>query len=267
MSVLDKLRATEVTPRTALLSIAILVLAAAGVLAVVVKLMNGPSSAAAVPERPDAPVPTASAPAPATNHGKFAAMPAGKPDYAVIVKRNLFRSTEKIAAVILVPPPVLPTTPPVLPKSSVPPYTPFGNAAPATPAPPSLAYTGVVEVGGETYALIEQLESHDAQYVRKGGTAFDCTVTDIAPRAVTLEYVGTTFTLNLGENKTEPEPTPPPAAQPNNGQPGNTPGAVPPGGRPGFGSGMPPNGNGGYQGRARFNRGGYNPGNNAAGGG
>jgi len=262
MSVVDKLRGTEVTPRTALLSIVVLLLATAGVLTAVVKVLNGPSSSAGTPEKAGAPITAAKA---SGDGGKYAPAPAGKADYGVIAKRNLFHSPRKIevAAVAPVAPPPFPT------KKQTEPFNPF-RSGPTTPemTPPPLAFTGVVEVGGETYALIEHLESHDAQYVPVGGKAFGCTVTEINARAVSLEIGNTPFMLNIGENKTEPEPTPPPAAQQNNRQPGGAPpdgAAQPGGGQPGegrFNRGMPPNGDG-LQGRGgRFNRENNQGGNN-----
>jgi hypothetical protein len=265
MSLVNKLRSTEVTPRTALLSIVGLVLATAGVLTAVVKLVNAPSSSAEAPERVEAPVATASAPE--LNSGKTAVEPLGTPDYAVIVKRNLFRPTGKIAVAPPVAPPI--QAPPPIPRfTGVPPFIPFASSEPTVPIlpPPPLAFTGVVEIAGETYALIEHLESKEAQYVPLDGTAFDCTVTQIAARSIGLEYAGRPFTLDLGENKTEPEPTPP-AAQPSAPPGGGTPpgGAAPSGtGRPtpgSFRTGTPPQpgSSGGFSGRGRTSRG-TNPG-------
>ncbi|MHB9110257.1 MAG: hypothetical protein ACYDCO_24655, partial [Armatimonadota bacterium] len=222
MSLVNKLQSTDVSPRTVLFSIVILVLATAGVLTVVVKLMNGPST----PRERETqllPVPTVSTVT--RDPGKTTAALPVEADYGVIVKRNLFRPTGTAVAAVAAPPPQLP--PPVLPvkppekPAVVPPFKPIVNTAPTTPpvAQPKLAYTGVVEIASETYALIEHLDKHEAQYVSKGGAAFECKVVEITPIAVAIEYMGTPFTLTLGENKKE-EAAPPPAAPPGNPPPG-----------------------------------------------
>jgi len=264
MSLMTKLRSTEVTPRTALLSIAVLVLATAGVLTAVVKLMNG--AHADKPDHTDRPAPPVAMET--YDPGKIADLPPGKPDYTIIIKRNLFRPVEGAVATIVPPATANPLPPPLGKKpASVPPFQPFANSTPAAPTvtPPKLAYTGVVEIAGETYALIEHLESHEAKYVRLGGTAFDCKATEITARAVDLEYAGMPFTLNLGENKTEPAPTPPPAAQPNN-QPPPGGGQPPAAGNTGA-EGPRPDGGGRPAGRGGRDNRGSNPENNPSGGG
>lgn len=271
MSFVNKLQSTDVSPRTVLLSIVVLVLATAGVLAVVVKLMNGPSANQANREAKLPPMPVPAAGATTVAPGKDTGLLPVKADYGVIVTRNLFRPTETAVAAVAVPPqtlppPVFPVKPPVKPVS-VPPFKPIVNTAPTTPPvpQPKLAYTGVVEIAGETYALIEHLDTHEAQYVREGSVAFECKVVKITPIAVAIESMGTPFTLNLGENKKEPEPTPP-AAPPGNQPPG---GQTPAAGAPVASGPQPPNGGQpqGREGGRRFNRGnGENPGNPAGGG-
>jgi len=271
MSLVNKLQSTDISPRTALFSIVVLVLATAGVLAVVMKLINAPASSR---ERNEANLPPVTGqPASVTARGpeKIVESSFSQPDYGVIVARNLFRPTETAVAVTASPSPLpIPGPAPATRSGSVPPLKLFVNNNPTTPPveQPKLAYTGVVVIADETYALIEHLDTHEAQYVSKGGTAFECKVVEITPISVAIEYMGTPFTLKLGENKKEPEPTPPPAAQQGNQPPSD--GQPSAGGPPGSGGPQPPNG-GQFQGREggrRFNRGnGENPGGNPAGGG
>ena len=267
MSLVNKMQSTDVSPRTVLLSIVVLVLATAGVLTAVVKLMNAPAPSRG-PQLVDLPpTPVATVSVPARGPDKSTGASPVKADYSIIVKRNLFRPTQTAVAAVTAPPPAVPIAPPPAKPPVVPPFKPLVNPAPATPpvAQPKLAYTGMVEVGGETYALIEHLDTREAQYVRKGGTAFECKVVEVTPVSVAIEHMGAPFTLNLGENKKE-ETAPPPAAQSGNQPPsgGQPPAAAPPGGP------QPPNGGRpeGREGRGRFNRGnGENPRGNPAGGG
>lgn len=269
MSLVNKLQSTEVSPRAVLLSIVVLVVATAGVLTAVVKLMNAPAPARGSREAGLPSVSASTAPAVARDPDNTSAAQPAKADYGIIVKRNLFRPIR--AAAIAPPPPLPPVEPPVKPPARkpepVPPFKPLVNPTPTTPpvTPPRLAYTGVVEVGGDTYALIEHLDTREAQYVRKGGMAFECTVVEITPVSVAIEHMGAPFTLNLGENKIE-ETAPPPAAQSGNQSPGS---GQPPAARPSGGP-QPPSGGRteGREGRIRFNRGnGENPRGNPAGGG
>ncbi len=246
MNVMNSLRATEITPKAALLSIAIFLAAAAGVVAGVLRLLNPPAPAA----REGRPPATALASTtPAAVRPPKNALPVTH-DYAVIVKRNLFTSLGAAPAAPA-PMPLDPLPPlPAIQETSAPlsPFTPFGGAPAVPTAPtatrPSLALTGVVEIAGDTYALIENNDLQLAQYTRVGGVAFGCTVKEIALRSAVLDYDGTAFTLNIGDNKVEPAPAPAPA--PDASQRPRRPG--PPDGI------APPAGNGGMPGAGRITR-------------
>jgi hypothetical protein len=87
------------------------------------------------------------------------------------------------------------------------------------PPKPKVAYTGSVEIGDATYALLEDLTTREAQYTKVGTTVFGCTLIAMTPNVATVQANGMTFALNLGENKVEeatakPATPAPPAAQP-----------------------------------------------------
>lgn len=191
MSMTGKLTSTEVTPRAALISIAVLLLVTAGVATLVLNRLKGASTEASRhPARPATHAATASATTAA------ALTPA---DYHVIVTRNLFAPEHVTGSALASPPPIPP--PPIPPRIVVPPL----RIPPPTSAPPKprLAYTGDIELPTGTFALLETLDTHEAQYCRVGGMAFGWTVQEITPRFVVLDQQGNRVMLNLGENKIE----------------------------------------------------------------
>lgn len=207
MNVLQQFRVKDLTPRTITLSIALFVLATSGVVvAVVVKTMPGSATAGIVKSMRYVNGPAAAASTPAA---AAAANPAvNGQDYSVIVSRNLFHPLE---TTITVAPPVKPMLPvKVTPiKVSTPIFSSVTRVA--QPQVPELAYTGIVDVGGVQYALLERLEDQRAQYTRVGGSAFGYTLVALAEQAATLQANGTTMVLNIGANKQEEAITPPSA--------------------------------------------------------
>lgn len=262
MSVMQQMQAKSLNTRTALISIVLFVLATAGVMTMVIKNING-SSAADTPRTPHTP----QAPAAMTVKTALLAKAAGKKvvsaptgkDYTVIVSRNLFKPRIAVTA----------DTPPAAPVDK----NPFGGfkpvnvnaVAPFQPKSvalhPQMAFTGRVEIAGETYALLENVDEHLSQYTHIGSTAYGCKLTAIAESSVTLEAGGAPFTLNIGDNKVEEAFTPPPAAPapapaPNaqNAAPGAAPGNGP-GMRGQFGNRQFGNPNGGSSNRPGRSRG------------
>ena len=222
MSLLQQARSVAVTPRTVGISIGLFALLATGMIALAVKLSSGSSSAPA-PHHP-APVLAAAA---MTAQVANAAVTAE--DYAVIVQRDLFRSP------VMPAPPAAPAPAPAkiapLPMISKPVHVneppPFQMHHETVNASTSaVAFTGVVEIAGTSYALLESLEDHTSQYVRKGGSAFGFTLLEIGNRAVTLESNGQTIVLGIGDNKDEEAPSRP-QETPQNTTPGTN-GAGPP---------------------------------------
>jgi len=220
MGTMAHLRSTEISPKTALFSIGALVLVTAGVLTVIVKTVNRTSTEKPPPLVVDA--------HDAGKRPRTTPEQSGAPDYHVIMQRDLFRPPNPPAPPPPIAVPALGESHGVVNTVEVPPFAPPKEAPPRPPRP-RLSYTGCVEFGGETYALLENLDLDVAQYTRENGVAFGCVLVAIAPRAVTMERDGETFLLKLGEDKpdatpaAEPPPAdgPPPAA--NNGAPPSPP--------------------------------------------
>ena len=237
---MKQLRAKDLTPRTIVLSLCIFVLATTGIMAVVVKAMTGSAAAGTVNAVRHV---DARAPLPSTQVAAGKAIPAPNgQDYTVIVKRNLFHALETIA--VAPPPPPVKIVPPPPPPDTGP--APFQTST-ATPAP-QVAFTGVVDIGGEQYALLESLEDHLSQYTRVGSSAFGYKLVSIGDKAVTVETSGEQLVLNIGDNKQEEAITPPKVATP-------APTTTPPGGGRFFNGNGAPNGmgnpNGGFRRRQR----------------
>lgn len=205
MSMMNKMQSTDISPKTALLSI-IGFLAVSGVaITFIVRMVSGtPAETVNRPSlRPAAQIS-------AITRGKAQAKPLAADAYNIIVARNLFNSgAPKVVASTTQPPLVIETkTPP--PTTPVAPFTPV-VVTPTMPKParPKLAYTGLVEIAGQSYALLENLELGLAQYTRAGSTVFGCTLVAISPREVMLEQEGETFALRYGDDKPDPAPEAP----------------------------------------------------------
>ncbi len=249
MSMLQQLRAKDLTPRTIVLSVSLFVLATTGIMAVVVKGMTGSPATGTVksPRHVNAPASFTSTPLAAAK-----VTPAlTEQDYTVIVKRNLFHPLETVT--IAAPPPVEKVQPPQKTDSNM-----FntqvrdvtGIPAATTTSAPQVAFTGLVNIGGEQYALLESLDDHLSQYTRLGSTAFGYKLVGLAEKSVTLEIGGETLVLNIGDNKQEEAITPPKAAAPTTANPAGGPGFTGNGAQNGAGPGGNPNG-GGFRRRQR----------------
>ncbi len=122
----------------------------------------------------------------------------GTQDYSVIVKRDLFHPLETVTVA-----PVKVVAP--LPKPVIVQTGGWGHTAvrPVTPQAPQVAFTGVVDINGEHYALLESLEDHLSHYTRVGSTAFGYKLVAIGEKSVTVETNGESIELNIGDNKEE----------------------------------------------------------------
>jgi len=203
---LKQLSATNVNSRTALLSLGVFVLLTAGVIVLVIKLTTGTPAGASTPEIARAADPSRSRPsAPPADQAA-----GGTRDYAVIPQRNLFQPSEVRTAAPAAPP----SAPPQVSKPVPAPDAPFPYRPPFSRgvSRPPLACTGIVEIGGDQYALLEHTGLGLSQYTRVGGVAFDCAVLDISDRAAMLDFEGDLFTLRIGDYKVEQATTSPDAA-------------------------------------------------------
>ena len=219
MSMIQPKTSAALTPRTTLIAFVVFVLVTAGVILLIVNVQTGSSGGASAakphtPSHPSMPIASTSITAVLAPDGL---------DYSVIVKRNLFQPL--FAPTPPPAPPPAPTPPPFIIKHKV--------IEPITIAPPLLAFTGVVEIAGVKYALLEDLTDHHTQYTRVGSDAFGYTLQDIGARSVTLNIYGTPTVYNIGDNKVSEKTTPPATAAPATDTT-TTPGATTPGmGAPG----------------------------------
>lgn len=224
MKTTESMSVKNISPRAAFFSIVILLALMAGTVALVFKMLNGGGNSGAdgSPRKPGI--------AQRKDDAQVDASIAAGDDYSIIVKRNLFQAAApKLTAALSVV--GKPTDPPVFSFTT----TPVMNSTPVVPtnAGPHLAYTGMVELPDGAYALLENLDSQQSQYVKIGEAAFGYKVVEATTLTVTLEQHGDRTMLNLGANKKEDlglTATPPPPTPENGGQPGATPA---PNGQPG----------------------------------
>lgn len=205
MSLTKQLQSTEISPRTALFSVVALLAVSAGVIVGIVKFAGGTSG-----ETADHPTrqsirhsssPTAKAETTGEDRGADDAR-----SYDVIVSRNIFRSPATGQTITAQPAgtsasAAVPTPPPS--KTNTPPPPPSQRDNTPHRARPRIACTGIVNIDGVTYALLENLDLQRAQYTALNGMAFGYQLIDIRAQSVTLAANGETVMLRVGENKSE----------------------------------------------------------------
>jgi hypothetical protein len=121
-------------------------------------------------------------------------------NYAVIARRNLFRPliAPKVRQEPLKPLPMPLSPPPMSPPPSPPTPPP---AETHNVAEVRIAVVGAVQVGSEWYALVEDLTTGEARFVREGESAFGYNVKAVGADNAVLERDGQTLTVTMGENK------------------------------------------------------------------
>lgn len=233
MSVIERLRNTEVSTRTAAVCLGVLILA----MATIVLASRGPERVKAPTQNPEVSSKSRAAvsqPRTSSARGEAdtshmptvverASVPSDQEDpYAVIVNRNLFRAVRVSS---------LPPSPTAGGKGNTkeeqkrhtgpPPSGKFNSIEPL-PVPGagrgvrpsggtenefmrSLAFTGVVDSPAGRQALLENITSKKTRFVSKGENAFGCRVIDFDERQITIEKDGELFVLNIGENKPDVE--------------------------------------------------------------
>ncbi len=214
MSVLDRLRSTQLSPRVAAFSIVGMLVVMTGVVMLVRQMADTAPVSAGKPAGISV---TASEKKSAS--AARAGAGAGKDDpYQIIVERNLFRPVTGAS-----PAPESPETAPPPPTPPQPPVQPMPLPVPSgkiDEVKKGVAFTGAVQIAGVQRALLENLQSKEARYTGQGESAFGYRVMSISSQLVVLEKNGLQFTLTLGENK----PDAPPPAGKQGGQPGGQPG-------------------------------------------
>jgi hypothetical protein len=235
MSVVDNLKSTQVTPKTAAIFAVITLIVVGGIICIVKSVMMPPQNTELATEitnrSPEVKVTLkdsvkTSTPAKAKKNTITA-----KPVDAcvLIAQRNIFKPL--VSSGPAVPggnKPIPPITLGVIPSM---PGGPGGMRGPGGPdqGKSKIAFTGIVQTPEGVMALLENTATNETKYVRVGDNAFGASVTEVSPSAVTIISEGQPVRLALGDNKIS---TPPPAATP--------PGAPGQGGPPQPGQGMPP---------------------------
>ena len=258
MSFVERLRSTEVSTRTAAISVGLLLVLAVIVVVSANKLAGGSPSGRPAKPRVSTRVSVSefkSKPKAKTAKGdKKAKITAAKPAKAdtavtssvnpnvVITERNLFRPVGGTSGSSAKPEPrlvvkaVVPNVPgmmggrpgqlPTIPSGAAPPGPP-PNQGPkpgggnANDFKKIVAFTGLVETTSGTQALVENIQSKETRFVSRGESAFGCKVVTISARSLTLEKDGSQFTLGIGENKPDSDGAKPPPPGGGGGPPPN----------------------------------------------
>lgn len=206
MSVIERLRSTQVSARIAAVCI-IAVLLVSTVVVIVAKNVVGSqpnplsrrqrsteaNKARAKVKEVGTP-PTKTLPGPQPDPAKN---PEGKDPYAVIVERNLFKPLPQSGDASKPPPgdqgflPPMPIAMPIAMPANV-------NL---DEIKKQIVFTGVVTTADGIQALLENLSTKETRFVAVGDSAFDCRVVSISPRKISLNKGGAHFMLNIGENK------------------------------------------------------------------
>ncbi len=233
MSVVDNLKSTQVTPKTAAIFAVITLIVVGGIIFIVKSVMMPPQNTELATEitnrSPEVKVTLkdsvkTSTPAKA-NKNTITAKPVDA--CVLIAQRNIFKPL--VSSAPAVPggnKPIPPITLGVMPSM------PGGMRGPGggpEQGKSKIAFTGIVQTPEGVMALLENTANNETKYVRVGDNAFGASVTEVSATAVTIISEGQPVRLALGENKIS---TPPPAATP--------PGAPGQGGPPQPGQGMPP---------------------------
>lgn len=227
MSVLDRLRTTQITPRTAAYCIIALVVLLS-IAVVTVRKMSDTSPVYAVAGKTASKSEGVDVKIDEKKGEKARAASRSADPYAVIVERNLFRPVTAASLASVAPNPPAPAPPTKAPLPPMP-IAPQGNI---DEVKKNVAFTGAVGMPSGQQALLENLQTKETKFVGQGESAFGYRVVTISSQLVVLEKNGLQFTLTMGENKPD---APAPAA----GKPGGQPGQPGQPGGPGGPEGQP----------------------------
>ena len=201
MNLLNRLRSTEVSSRTAVIAALAVVLVTAGGATLIVRALTEP---AVEPLELTTPTSTASpATTPATSGlPEQGDSPIIGQAYDLIVQRGLFQ-----------PSPVA-----LAPEAPLPALIEFDLPEPLMaggwPGSAPLVYcTGIVEITGQAYALLENGEPGIGEYAPVGGMALGYRVLEIGADYVVVESRGETSELSIRNNKPDAEPSAEQAAE------------------------------------------------------
>lgn len=225
MSIVDRLRSIQVSPRVAMYCLLAMIVLLSAVVVTVRKIADTTPAYAVAGKSGDksAGVNARVDEKKEKSNPKPAAESKSEDPYAIIVKRNLFKplTTGSLAQG------AKPTPSPDV-KSPLPPM-PVAPAGNIDEVKKNIAFTGAVGMPSGQQALFENLQTKETRFVSQGESVFGYRVLTISSQLVVLEKNGLQFTLTMGENK----PNAPAAAPPKPGseqKPGGPPGQPKPGG-------------------------------------
>lgn len=213
MSILERLRKTQLSPRIAVFSIVGLVVVMSGVVVMVRKMADTSPALAVKPAGINASAEEKKDKA----ETKAAAEARTEDPYAIIVERNLFKP---VTAASLASDTAKPAPPPAPPKPPLPPMpvpAPSGNI---DEVKKNIAFTGSVQIAGVQQALLENLQTKETRYTSQGESAFGYRVMTVSSQLVVLEKNGLQFTLTMGEGKPDAPAAAPKPGEQKPGQPG-----------------------------------------------
>jgi len=194
MNLLNRLRSTEVSSRTAVIAVLTVVLVTAGGATLIMRALTEPAV-----EPLELTTPTSKA-SPATTRAATSGLP-GQGDspimgqaYDLIVQRDLFQPSPAASAAEAPLPALIEFE---LPE----PLMAWGPPESAS----SVYCTGIVEITGQAYALLENGEPGIGEYAPVGGMALGYRVLEIGADYVVVESRGQTSQLSIRNDKPEAE--------------------------------------------------------------
>ena len=193
MNLLNRLRSTEVSSRTAVIAALAVVLVTAGGATLIVRALTEPAVEPLELTTPTSKASPATTPA-TSGMPEQGDSPITGQAYDLIVQRGLFQPSP----VALAPEAPLPA----LIEFDLP--EPLWAQAPPESAP--LVYcTGIVEITAQAYALLENGEPGIGEYAPVGGMALGYRVLEIGADYVVVESGGETSELSIRNNKPDAE--------------------------------------------------------------
>lgn len=194
MNLLNRLRSTEVSSRTAVIAALAVVLVTAGGATLIVRALTDPAVQPLVLTTPTSKASPATTRAATSGLPEQGDSPIMGQAYDLIVQRDLFQPSPAALAAQAPLPDLIEFE---LPE----PLMAWGPPESAT----SVYCTGIVEVTGQAYALLENGEPGIGEYAPVGGMALGYRVLAIGADYVVVESGGETSELSLRNNKPDAE--------------------------------------------------------------
>ena len=201
MNLLNRLRSTEVSSRTAVIAVVAVVLVTAGGATLIVRVLNRPAVEPLVLTTPTSQALPATTRAATSGLPEQGDSPIMGQAYDLIVQRGLFQPFPATLAA---------QAGPSAPEAPLPALIEFDLPEPLMAggwpeSAPSVYCTGIVEVTGQAYALLENGEPGIGEYASVGGMALGYRVLEIGADYVVVESRGETSELSIRNNKPDAE--------------------------------------------------------------